>query len=55
MSNIKLKVKPNYKNLPNEFHLHIQTKYRALIQDDKTKYKRCRDKRNVKKEIRDNL
>lgn len=54
MKTIKIKVEPN-KNPRNEFHLHVQKKYRMLIQEDKTKYKRCKYKRNSRKEISDTL
>lgn len=33
------------KKMPDKFHLKIQVKYRMLIQEDKTKYKRSRDKK----------
>lgn len=40
------------KKIPNKFHLYIQTKYRMLIQEDKTKYNRKKEKQKVKQEIR---
>ena len=40
------------KVIPNKFHLHIQTKYRTLIQEDKTKYKRSRSKAHLIKELK---
>ena len=49
-----MKIKTDYKDLPNEFHLHIQTKYRRLVQEDKTEYKRSRSKKETKKEIQEN-
>lgn len=33
----------------NKFHLHIQTKYRTLIQENKKKPSRAKDKNNLKK------
>ena len=33
----------------NKFHLHIQTKYRVLIQENKKKPSRAKDKNNLKK------
>ena len=33
----------------NKFHLHIQTKYRVLIQENKKKPSRAKEKNNLKK------
>lgn len=33
----------------NKFHLYIQTKYRTLIQENKKKPSRAKDKNNLKK------
>lgn len=33
----------------NKFHLHIQTKYRVLIQENKKKPSRAKEKRNFQK------
>lgn len=48
-----MKIKSDYATLPNEFHLYIQTKYRQLVQEDKTKYKRSREKQKLKKELKE--
>jgi hypothetical protein len=46
-------MKSQKKPIPNKFHLHIQTKYRVIIQENKKHYKRCRDKLKANKEIRE--
>ena len=36
--------------IPNKFHLHIQTKYRTLVQESKKHPKRAKQKRDWKKD-----
>ncbi len=40
-------MKNKKKVIPNKFHLHIQTKYRVLIQENKKKYNRKKFKKVV--------
>lgn len=41
--------KNNKPKCDNKFHLYIQTKYRTLIQENKKKPSRAKDKNNLKK------
>ena len=41
------KMKNKKKVIPNKFHLHIQTKYRVLIQENKKKYNRKKFKKVI--------
>lgn len=44
-------IENNYKHLANPLHFAIQQTYRCQVQEDKTKYKRCRDKKSLQREI----
>lgn len=41
----------NYKHLANPLHLSVQQTYRTQVYEDKTKFKRSRDKRAFQKEV----
>jgi len=48
-------MKKNTYKIPNKFHLYIQTKYRAIIQENKKKYNKHKNKEKSKREIKEYL
>lgn len=41
----------DYKHLANPLHLSVQQKFRGQVYDDRTKFKRSREKRNFQRDI----
>lgn len=48
-------MKNKKKKLANPLHFAIQQTYRVQIVEDKTKFKRSKEKQNTTKEIKENM